>query len=89
VNGTSLVHIWLAHALVLSMLQHPSNAWRWGRFAVVHAAGNSDFADSCTRYGALLVDHSSFDSATIEALLESDELPASTVDAFRDRYLGA
>ena len=70
VNGTSLVHIWLAHALVLSMLQHRSNAWRWGRFGVVHAAGNSDFADACTRYGALLVDRSTFTCATIEALLD-------------------
>jgi hypothetical protein len=42
VYGTSLVHIWLAHALVLSMLQHPTSAWRWGRFGVVHAAGNSE-----------------------------------------------
>jgi hypothetical protein len=88
VNGTSLVHIWLAHALVLSMLQYPSNAWRLGRFGVVHAAGNSDFADACTRYGELLVDQSTFTSVTIETLLDSDELPASTVDAFRDRYLG-
>jgi hypothetical protein len=88
VNGTSLVHVWLAHALVLSMLQHPSGVWRWGRFGVVHAAGNSDFADACTRYDELLVDRSTFAAATIEALLDSGELPASAVDAFRDRYLG-
>src|SRR5256885_5375126 len=30
VNGTDLIHIWLDHLLVLSMLQHPSRAWRWG-----------------------------------------------------------
>jgi len=89
VNGTSLVHLWLAHALVLSMLQHPSNAWRWGRFGVVHAVGNSDFADACARYGELLVDRSTFSSSTIEALLDSDQLPPSTVNAFRNRYLGA
>ncbi len=88
VNGTSLVHIWLAHALLLSILQHPSGAWRWGRFAVVHAAGNSDFADACARYGELLVDQSTFRASTIEALLDCNELPTSTVDAFRDRYFG-
>ena len=33
---------------VLSMLQHPSGAWRWGRLVVVHPAGNTDFADACT-----------------------------------------
>jgi hypothetical protein len=88
VNGTPLIHIWLAHALVLSMLQHPSRAWRWGRFVVVHPAGNSDFADSCARYGALLVDQSTFTSLTVEALLDSETLPAASVVALRDRYLG-
>jgi hypothetical protein len=89
VNGTELIHIWLAHALVLSMLQHPSRAWRWGRFVVVHPAGNSDFADACTRYRELLVDRSTFASVTIEALVDADTLPASTVAALRDRYLGS
>jgi hypothetical protein len=28
VNGTELVHVWLDHLLVLSMLQHPSRKWR-------------------------------------------------------------
>ena len=50
VNGTDLIHIWLEHLLVLSMLQHPSRAWRWGRLVVVHPAGNTDFADVCSRY---------------------------------------
>jgi hypothetical protein len=88
VNGTDLIHIWLGHLLVLSMLQHPSRTWRWGRFVVVHPAGNSDFADACARYRELLVDQSTFSSVTVEALLDADTLPASTVAAFRDRYLG-
>jgi hypothetical protein len=46
VNGTDLIHIWLRHLLVLSMLQHPSRTWRWGRLVVVHPAGNTDFADA-------------------------------------------
>jgi hypothetical protein len=87
VNRTDLTHIWLCHLLVLSMLQHPSRAWRWGRLVVVHPAGNTDFADACSRYRALLVDQSTFASATIEEILEADALPPPTVAALRERYI--
>ena len=87
VNGTELIHIWLDHLLVLSMLEHPSREWRWGRLVVVHPAGNTDFADACNRYRALLVDQSTFASATIEELLDANVIPAPTATALRDRYL--
>jgi hypothetical protein len=87
VNGTELIHIWLDHLLVLSMLQHPSRAWRWGRLVVVYPAGNTDFADACSRYRALLVDQSTFASATVEELLDAAAVPAQTAAALRDRYL--
>jgi hypothetical protein len=87
VNGTDLIHIWLAHLLVLSMLQHPSRAWRWGRLVVVHPAGNTDFAEACSRYRSLLVDRSSFASATVEELLDANVLPARTARALRKRYI--
>jgi hypothetical protein len=87
VIGTDLLMIWLGHLLVLSMLQHPSGTWSWGRFALVHAAGNSDFAEACTRYRELLVDESSFASVTVEELLDSDALRAPTITALRDRYV--
>jgi hypothetical protein len=87
VNGTELIHIWLDHLLVLSMLQHESRAWRWGRLVVVHPAGNTDFADACTHYRALLDDQSTFASATVEELLDVNVLPAQTATALRDRYL--
>jgi hypothetical protein len=87
VNGTELIHIWLRHLLVLSMLQHPSRAWRWGRLVVVHPAGNTDFADACGRYRALLVDQSTFASATVEELLDANVVPTQTATALRDRYL--
>ncbi len=87
VNGTELIHIWLDHLLVLSMLQHESRAWRWGRLVVVHPAGNTDFADACTHYRALLDDQSTFASATVEELLDANVLPAQTATALRDRYL--
>jgi hypothetical protein len=87
VNGTDLIHIWLRHLLVLSMLQHPSHTSRWGRLVVVHPAGNSDYAAACRRYRALLVDQSTFSSVTFEELLDANVLPARTAAALRDRYL--
>jgi hypothetical protein len=87
VNGTDLIHIWLAHLLVLSMLQHPSRTWRWGRLVVVRPAGNTDFADACSRYRALLVDHSTFACVTVEELLDATVLPAHTATALRKRYI--
>jgi hypothetical protein len=87
VNGTDLIHIWLEHLLVLSMLQHPSRALRWGRLVVVHPAGNTDFADACSRYRALLVDQSTVSSMTLEELLSANALPARTATALRGRYI--
>jgi hypothetical protein len=87
VNGTALIHIWLEHALVLSMFQHPSGAWSWGRYVVVHPAGNVDFANACDHYRELLVDESTFSSITLEELVDTGALPALTASALRDRYL--
>jgi hypothetical protein len=87
VNGTELIHIWLRHLLVLSMLQHASHTWSWGRLVVVHPAGNTDYADACCRYQTLLVDQSTFSSVTFEELLDANVLPAQTTADLRDRYL--
>jgi hypothetical protein len=84
---TDLAVMWLEHLLLLSMLQHPSGRWSWGRYVVVHPAGNSDVADAVGRYRNLLVDESTFSSVTIEELLEADVFPAKTTNALRDRYL--
>jgi hypothetical protein len=90
VTGRSdLAVMWLEHLLLLSMLQHPSRAWRWGRYVVVYPAANSDYADACARYGDLLVDRSTFASITVEQLLDAGILPKPLVAAFRDRYLPA
>jgi PD-(D/E)XK nuclease superfamily protein len=88
VKGRSdLCVMWLEHLLLLSMLQHVSGTWSWGRYVVVHPAGNSDFADACARYRALLVDESTFASVTLEELLDAGGLPTAAVVAFRDRYI--
>jgi hypothetical protein len=88
VKGRSdLAVMWLEHLLLLSMLQHPGGAWSWGRYVVIHPAGNVDIADACSRYGDLLGDPSSFKSATIEQLLAARVLPTQAASAFRERYV--
>jgi hypothetical protein len=79
--------MWLEHLLLLSMLQHVSRTWTWGRYVVIHPAGNSDVADACARYRDLLVDESTFSSMTLEELLDANVLPATTTAAVRERYL--
>ena len=87
VNGTELIHLWLDHLLVHSMLQHPNRECRWGKLVVVHPAGNVDFANACARYRDLLNDDSTFASVTLEGLLNSETLPRKTTAAMVDRYL--
>jgi hypothetical protein len=84
---SELAVMWLEHLLLLSMLQHMSGTWSWGRYVVVHPAGNTDLAGECARYRHFLVDESTFSSATVEELVEAGVLPGSTITAFRDRYL--
>jgi hypothetical protein len=88
VTGRSgLCLTWLEHLLLLSMLQHESRAWSWGRYVVLHPAGNTDYADACETYRRMLVDQSTFASLTLEELLDAEALPAKTTAALRDRYL--
>ena len=87
VNGTVLLVMWLEHLLLLSMLQHPSGTWKWGRYVVVHPAGNSDFAEATARYRDVLVDQSTFAAPTVEELLDAGGLPAKATAALRNRYL--
>ena len=78
--------MWLEHLLLLSMLQHAGGGWTWGRYLVVHAAGNVDVVDACERYRALLADPSTFDTMTVEKLIDSGVLPRRTSAALRRRY---
>src|SRR5215470_15867317 len=80
VKGRSdLAVMWLEHLLLLSMLQHESGAWNWGRYVVVHPSGNSDLVDMCNRYRDLLDDDATFATLTLEDVLRSGALPASNV----------
>jgi len=84
---SELAVMWLEHLLLHSMLQHESGAWSWGRYVVVHPAGNTDIADLCARYRELLADETTFSSVTLEELLDSGALPPATVAAVRERYV--
>jgi PD-(D/E)XK nuclease superfamily protein len=64
-----------------------SGDWTWGRYVVVHPAGNSDIAEACARYADLLVERSTFSSVTLEELLEAGALPPRTAAALRRRYI--
>jgi hypothetical protein len=80
-----LAVMWLEHLLLLSMLQHESGTWSWGRYVVIYPAGNVDMAEACARYRMLLADDSTFASMTLEELLGN--LPRRTAAAVRARYL--
>ena len=84
---TDLAEMWLEHLLLLSMLQHASSRWSWGRYVVVRPTGNTDYDDACARYRGLLADRSTFSSVTVEELLDANVLPARGAAALRKRYL--
>ena len=47
-----LALMWLEHVLLLSMLQHASGHWTWGRYVVVHPEGNLDTVRRTDEYRA-------------------------------------
>jgi hypothetical protein len=81
--------LWIEHLLLLSMLQHPSGAWTWGRLVLVHPAGNSDMLDVVDRYASMLTDASTFRSITLEQVLEAGVLPDIAALALRERYVSS
>jgi hypothetical protein len=84
---SGLAVMWLEHLLLLSMLQHAGGTWRWGRYVVVHPAGNVDYAEGSARYREHLADPSTYSSITVEDLLAARALRRGTVAALRKRYL--
>jgi hypothetical protein len=86
-DKTDLLVTSLEHLLLLSMLQHKSRRWSWGRYVVVYPAGNTDLADTCARYTELLTEHTTFGATTIEQLLEARALPPKTNAAISERYV--
>lgn len=86
--GTELQQIWLDHLLVLSMMQHPSRRWSWGRFVLVYPSENPSFARAAERYREMLTNTDTFEVRTIESLVNIEGvLPENVVRAFRERYL--
>ena len=83
---TELCEVWLEHLLLHSMLQHPDAGWAWGRYVVVHPAGNTDVAELCARYGDVLADDTTFVTTTLEQLVAIGT-PAASTDVLTERYL--
>jgi hypothetical protein len=88
VVGTALQQLWLDHLLLLSMLQHPAGAWRWGRFVIVYPAANPSVREAVRCFGGILKDPDTFESRTIDELLSARVLhEPATAEMFRRRYL--
>lgn len=79
--------LWLQHLLALSMLQHPEHRWRRVQFALVRPDANPDLDDLHHRYLDRLTDRTTASTFTIDRLLDSENLPAATTAALRERYL--
>jgi hypothetical protein len=84
---SALCEPWLEHLLLLSMLQHESQRWRWAHQVVVHPAGRGDMIDLFDRYRAFLADDSTWSTTTLESLLAAGALPRSSAAALSERYL--
>ena len=87
IHPSRLSMIWLEHMLLLSMLQHESGRWTWGRYVVVHPRANTSVSSAINEYRELLTDDATFTSATIEELLAVKALAPKTAAALRRRYL--
>jgi hypothetical protein len=86
---SDLAVMWLEHLLLLSMLQHESGTWTWGRYVVMYPEDNIDLVDAVARYGEYLTDDATYATMTVEALLAARALPPATTKALRERYLPA
>ena len=84
---SEFAELWLEHLLLLSMLQHESGEWSWGRYLVIHPAENPDMTDLVSRYREQLAEDSTFATMALERFAESDALPRRTARLVRDRYL--
>lgn len=88
IPGTRLQQLWQDHLLALSMRAHRSHRWSWGRFVVVHPAGNPSFAETAQQYRGLLTDQDTFQAVTLEGLVGTPgALPDDLATALVDRYL--
>lgn len=84
--GTELQQIWLDHLLVLSMLQNRQENWTWGRLLLVYPEKNISFVSAAARYREVLKDGSTFDTRTVEQLIDAHVLPSELEKSFRQRY---
>ncbi len=93
ISGTDLQQIWQDHLLALSMLQHPSKKWKWAKFVLIYPEKNPSYRIAAVRYDKLLLEPATpnssktFESKTLESILNVDALPMNATEAFRERYI--
>ena len=85
--GTNLQQLWLDHLLALSMKQHPSHGWSWVQFLLVYPERNVSFARAANSYRDVLENDESFQSLTLEQLLDAGVFPDALGKSLRERYL--
>ncbi len=79
--------VWQDHLLALSMLQHPSRKWTWGRFVPLVSLRQRQLRPRRRRVRAVLRDQMTFEARTFEELLAvPDTLLESTRAALVERY---
>lgn len=87
VERGALLRIWLDHLLELSMMQ--SKRWEKGLFVLAHPQDNEACTKATTEYRAELKNASTFDSVSLESVVEAirAETDAAWADTFYNRYL--
>lgn len=83
---TAMCEPWLEHLLMLSMLQHPSANWVWGRYVIIHPAGNIAVTRAFTDYRDHLLDENAITTITFEDYLNSTCLPPAARHTLHGRY---
>lgn len=85
-----LQQLWRDHLLAGSMLSADADRWETGLYVFLHASGNTRCTRAVERYRECLSNTSTFDSLTIERLLDVLEAcdAGDWVARVRDRYFG-
>ena len=79
--------MWLEHLLLLSMLQHAERQWTWGRYVVVHPAGNAARRRRCAPATATSWPTNDLCGDHPRGAPRRRRPPEATTAALRHRYL--
>jgi len=77
-----LQQLWLDHLLALSMVQHPSEELGPTQFLLVYPEQNVSFASAAERYREALKNERTFETRTLEQLLDAHFMSEELEKAF-------